>query len=323
MAGPAVEAGGPPEERQVDSQLRGALERLGRDLNPEMMKATQALFAARMPADPGQGTMVTRDHRYGPDERHRLDIFAPETGGPPRPVLVFVHGGGFVMGDKTSPGSPLYDNLGYWAAAHGLIGVTVTYRLAPQNPWPAGAEDMGRAVEWLAGAVAGHGGDPQRVFLMGQSAEAAHVASYIGGPQFHRIPGSGLAGGLLISGLYDIAEATPNPFQRAYYGDDPATWGQCSSLDGLVRSDVPLLLSVSEFDIDDFQRQAGLVVAAALAARGEYPRMHYLAGHNHLSSVLQIGAPGETLGPEILRFVDAMAPRPQPGNIHTKEAARA
>ena len=56
-----------------------------------------------------------------------------------RPVLVFVHGGGFTGGNKSTPGSPFYDNVPLWAARNGLVGVNITYRLAPQHPWPAGA----------------------------------------------------------------------------------------------------------------------------------------------------------------------------------------
>ncbi len=64
-------------------------------------------------------------------------------------MLVFVHGGGFVMGDKSSAETPFYDNIGTYAAQQGMIGVTVTYRLAPANQWPSGPEDMALIVGWL------------------------------------------------------------------------------------------------------------------------------------------------------------------------------
>ncbi len=218
-------------------------------------------------------------------------------------MLVFVHGGGFVMGDKSLPGTPFYDNVGRWAASHGIVGVTMTYRLAPAHPWPAGAEDVGLAVRWLAEHAAEHGGDPARIFVMGQSAGAVHTASYLAFPRFHGDRGPGIAGGLLISGLYDIAKADRNDFQKAYFGADDAAYAECSSLPGLLRTDVPLLLSVSEFDAGDFQRQAAQFVGAHVETRGSYPRMLYLAGQNHLSSVLQIGLPHDNLGPEVLGFI--------------------
>jgi triacylglycerol lipase len=216
---------------------------------------------------------------------------------------MFVHGGGFVSGDKTRPNTPFYDNIGHWAVGRGYVGVTMTYRLAPQHRWPAGPEDVGLAVEWVARHIAEHGGDPARVFLMGQSAGAVHVANYLTDARFHRSAGRALAGALLISGVYDVAIADRNQFQQAYYGADDSKWGQFSSLPGLVTTDLPLLATVSELDPDDFQRQAAAFVAARMAHRREYPRMLYLQGHNHLSSVLQIGTDGDSLGPEIESFL--------------------
>ena len=52
-------------------------------------------------------------------------------------MLVF-HGGGFVMGDKRSTETPFYDNIATFAALHGFVGVTITYRLAPAHQFPAG-----------------------------------------------------------------------------------------------------------------------------------------------------------------------------------------
>jgi triacylglycerol lipase len=50
-------------------------------------------------------------------------------------VLIFVHGGAFVGGNKrTTPTSPFYDNVMLWAVNNGFIGVNATYRLAPQSP---------------------------------------------------------------------------------------------------------------------------------------------------------------------------------------------
>jgi len=103
---------------------------------------------------------------------------APGASGP-RPVLVFIHGGGFTRGAKHTPGSPFYDNVGLWAADHGLVGVTINYRLAPQYPWPSGIEDLTLVVAWLKSHISEYGGDPDKIFLWGHSAGAAHVADYV------------------------------------------------------------------------------------------------------------------------------------------------
>jgi triacylglycerol lipase len=291
----------------MNPELRSRIQAFGSQLSPAMMQGTQAMFAASFGGmDPA--TQIERDLRYGEDERNRLDIFRHE-GTSGAPVLVFVHGGGFVMGDKRSSETPFYENVGDFAARNGLVGVTITYRLAPASPWPAGAEDVGAAVAWLRANIAQYGGDPDRIFLMGQSAGAVHVASYVAHQRFHAADGAGVAGALMISGVYDVATADANQFHKAYYGEDPAAYAACSSAEGLIASDVPQLFSVSEFDGSDFQKQAAAFVSRHLEARGTYPRMIYLSGHNHLSPVLQIGSPSDTLGQEVLDFIAAHAAR--------------
>jgi len=137
---------------------------------------------------------------------------------------------------------------------------------------------------------------------MGQSAGAVHVAGYVAHARLHGVDGIGIAGALMISGIYDVAAADPNLFQRAYYGEAREAWSQCSTLEGLVRSELPLFFSVSELDAAEFQKQAALLAARYTAVRGRFPELHWLAGHNHLSPALAIGSPADTLGPHIRNF---------------------
>jgi arylformamidase len=269
-------------------ELRAKLESLGPDLTPEMLGVTTQLFAA-MAKGSDPAVEVTRDLAYGEHERHRLDVFrtAAAQGAP---VLVYVHGGGFVMGDKRSAETPFYDNIGTFAALQGFVGVTITYRLAPAHQFPAGPEDLAAVVRWLKANVAQYGGDPDRIVLSGQSAGAAHVAGYVAHKAHHAAPGGGIAGAILMSGIFDTLSCTPNQFHLAYYGDDPKGWGPASSMAGLINTSIPLMLTVSEFDPEDFQRQAAQFVGAWGVAHAGYPEMYYLAGHNHLSPAQSIGS---------------------------------
>jgi triacylglycerol lipase len=288
----------------MNVELRSQIEKLGIDLTPEMISGTQAIFTARFGGiDPS--TRIERDLRYGPDERNRLDIFRRD-GTADAPVLVFIHGGGFVMGDKRVADTPFYDNIGDFAARNGLVGVTLTYRLAPAHPWPSGPEDMAAAVAWLSDNIGRYGGDPAQIFLMGQSAGATHVASYLAHSRFHAAPGSGIAGAVMMSGIYDVAAAAPNQFQAAYYGEDRSSYGSCSTDAGLVASQVPQLFTVSEFDGEEFQVQAAALTATFARSHRRFPRMLYLTGHNHISPVLQIGSAGDRLGRDVLDFTAAV-----------------
>src|SRR5690606_2945426 len=97
-------------------EIRAKLESLGRDLSPDMLGGTQSMFA-EMNKGLDPATRVTRDISYGDHDRNRFDLFVQE-GTKGAPVFVFVHGGGFVMGDKHSEGSPFYSNMGDFAARH-------------------------------------------------------------------------------------------------------------------------------------------------------------------------------------------------------------
>jgi triacylglycerol lipase len=67
---------------------------------------------------------------------------------------------------------------------NGMVGVNMTYRLAPQAKWPAAQEDIGSAIAWIKANAAAQGGDPNRIYLMGHSAGASHVANYMSHSQF-------------------------------------------------------------------------------------------------------------------------------------------
>lgn len=285
----------------MNPTLRAQLQAFGSDLTPGMLGGTNALFAGLNDGLDG-ATRVSRDHAYGPDQRHRLDLFTRD-GLSGAPVLLFVHGGGFVMGDKHSDGSPFYSNLGDFAVRHGFVGVTITYRLAPTHPFPAGAEDIAAALRWLNDNVAAHGGDPARIVIAGQSAGAAHVAGYVAHRRLHVAEGGGIAGAVMMSGIFDTLTCHANDFHKAYYGDDRRAWGLASCMTGLVTSAVPQLFTISELDPEDFQRQAAQLVHEWTTAHGRYPEMQYLSGHNHLSPVLSIGSAHDEVERLVAGFV--------------------
>jgi triacylglycerol lipase len=218
-------------------------------------------------------------------------------------VVVFVHGGGFARGAKHTDGTPFYDNIGVWAASYGLVGVTLNYRLAPQSTWPSGIEDLTAAVAWLEANVARYGGDPSRIVLWGHSAGAAHVADYIAAAAKQRRD-AGLAGAVLTSGFYDLGKEVS--VWKIYYGEDVATYGERSSLPGLVATDAPLLVSDAELDPDMFQEETDKLVAARAAAGKPIERVH-LTGHSHISETYAVGTGDRSLSIPVLRFVRRLA----------------
>jgi acetyl esterase len=103
----------------------------------------------------------------GPGGDIGIRIYTPEGDGP-FPILVFFHGGGFVLGDLDSH-DPVCRNL---CAGTGCLVVAVDYRLAPENKFPAAPDDCLAATRWVADNAGAIGGDPDRIAVGGDSAGA-------------------------------------------------------------------------------------------------------------------------------------------------------
>jgi acetyl esterase/lipase len=267
--------------------------------------STAKIYAPLQEKEPYQGIKVERDVKYGAADRNLLDVFTPASASQPRPVLIFVHGGAFVAGDRREPRTPFFDNIMLWAVRNGFVGVNMTYRLAPQAKWPAGAEDIGSAVQWVANNIGGHGGDPARIYLMGHSAGAVHVASYVSHPEFYKVKGSGVAGAIMVSGLYDLTAMQLGDPERAYFGADPSRYAGESSLQGLATTSIPLMIVAAEMDPAIFLRQFELLKDATCKTASGCTRALILPQHSHMSEVYSINTEDTRLTDQILDFVKA------------------
>ncbi|HEX3838844.1 MAG TPA: nuclear transport factor 2 family protein [Steroidobacteraceae bacterium] len=272
-----------------------------REIGPKVEGArTAKLYEPLQQREPYTDAVVTRDLAYGPDPRNTADVFIPLQRGARRPVVVFVYGGGFAGGSKHVAGSPFYDNIGRWAAAHDLVGVTANYRLAPKAQWPAGVEDMTALVTWLRSHIAAYGGDPQHIFLWGHSSGGAHVADYLAHSELtHKDPH--VAGAILMSAaVYDLGHEVS--VWKAYYGDDVSKYAAESSLTGLAKSTVPLLVTDAELDPPNFQAQAEELTDARRKAGHPVTRLH-VPGHSHLSEAYAIGTADDSVSGPVLKFI--------------------
>jgi acetyl esterase/lipase len=244
---------------------------------------------------------------YGPDARHRLDIYRPANSArTPMPLLVFMHGGGFIRGDKSER-----ENIGQYFARNGFVTLVPNYRLAPAHVWPAGAEDVVRAYCWAREHGALFGADSQRIFLAGESAGAAHVALAALARRF-QLPG-GFAGVVLISGVYDVRlEAlarrqfgitSPDPRNGAYFGSDFERYGRMSTVQLIDAAPFPLLMTYAELDLLQMQVQAGELFSRLVTQHHFRPDLNVIRGHNHLTQVYSINTGDESLGAPVLKFL--------------------
>jgi len=128
-------------------------------------------FALRTP-----GVEWLRDIPYGDQhQRHQLDVYRPAGGCANAPVLLQIHGGGWVVGNKHEQALPLI----YFMAARGWIVVTPNYRLSPRTRFPEHLVDCKRALAWVREHIAGYGGDPSFVAVTGGSA-GGHLTALVG-----------------------------------------------------------------------------------------------------------------------------------------------
>lgn len=112
--------------------------------------------------------------QYGLDEKYQLlDVYRPKGMNGMLPVIVSVHGGGWVYGDKD-----VYQYYCMSLARRGFIVVNFTYRLAPKHKHPAQLEDTNLVFEWLLAHAAQYSIDTDKIFAVGDSAGATILGLY-------------------------------------------------------------------------------------------------------------------------------------------------
>jgi acetyl esterase/lipase len=189
---------------------------------------------------------TTRDVPYGQfGRRNHLDIWrrADLSSDGTAPVLLQIHGGGWVMGSKDSQALPLMSHL----AERGWVCVAINYRLSPRATWPDHIVDVKRAIAWVKDHIAEYGGDPDFIVVTGGSAGghlSALAALTPNDPEYQ--PGfedadTSVQGAVPFYGVYDWInrDGTGSVDMRvllerrvfkASLDDDPETWDKASPM---------------------------------------------------------------------------------------------
>lgn len=243
--------------------------------------------ADRLIAGRGGARQVGRGVRYGPHDRHHLDIWLPPTriakpeGG--WPVVVFFYGGGWHAGDRGDYG---------WAAAAfaecGFVAVVPDYRLAPAVRYPGFLWDAALALRWVVKNIDGYDGDPKRIGLSGHSA-GAYIAAMLALDQRWldgvQLPSDTIKGAALISGPYDF-----HPFRefrgRAAFGHwpDPVETQPITH----VRSDAPPILLLHGQSDRLVYAKNSRTLAAKLEAAGAPVVLNIYPQANHVDPLISL-----------------------------------
>jgi acetyl esterase/lipase len=231
---------------------------------------------------------VSYDDRFDADT---MDVYLPEDGQVARPVVMFIHGGGWRSGDSTH-----HTDHARRLAAAGYVAVSINYRLVPDGVYPRQMQDSQCALSFVRAHAGEWGLDPARVAVMGYSA-GGHLVSMLGvandEPDFQTDCASGPTGqpDAVISGAgpQDLrGEWGENDAIRDMVGvsreEDPARWDRVSPITH-ARPDAPPFLFIH--GTDDWFVPIGQSrdMRDALQDQGVDARLLELAGDGHLTGL--------------------------------------
>jgi acetyl esterase/lipase len=209
---------------------------------PTTTAPTTAWPGAGEPTCTGTGVADRRVESYlqvpdAPADLTTLEVIRPalDPGCGPTPVLIWVHGGGWSVGDRRRG---LADKVEL-ATSLGWTFVSVNYRLSPAVQYPVHNDDVAAAIDWVADHADELGLDAARMTVMGHSAGAGILAGVLADPdhlgRVGRDPGDLRCAVLLDTEGYDV-EAQAGSGNRLYlqaFGDDPDVWAAASPIEQL------------------------------------------------------------------------------------------
>jgi len=233
------------------------------------------------------GARVERDLSYGRDPAQKLDVYLPRDG-KHAPILIMVHGGAWMMGDKGNTGV-VQNKVLHWLP-RGYIVVSLNYRMSrPPSPLEQ-AEDVGRALAFVQARAPDWGGDASRVVVMGHSSGAHLVALLTVAPDI--VDRTGVAPWLgsvsLDSAALDVVGLMKGHHPRLYdrvFGAEPARWAEVSPLHRLAVRAVPMLLVCSSRR-DDSCPAARRFAAQAVSLGGRASVLPLDLSHGEINSEL-------------------------------------
>ena len=199
-----------------------------------------AASGAWLPAD----TEVQRNIAYGSDPRQVLDVYAPQAVSD-APIILMVHGGSWVRGDKAATGV-VHNKVAHYLPS-GFVFISMNYRFSPAVTPVDEAADVATALAFVQQHAGDWGGVGQKVVLMGHSAGANLVTLVAADPTFATEAGAGPWLGTipLDSAAYNVVTIMEKPHLSLYdpvFSDDMQLWKDSSPTLRLSGIPAPMLL---------------------------------------------------------------------------------
>jgi len=276
---------------------------------------TALVFLALVPVAEAQNLKSNIPYADPADQRQVLDIYAPD-GAKDLPVVFWIHGGGWQTGDKTDV--QIKPRV---FAERGFVFVSTNYRLLPQVEMDVLIRDVAKSLGWVHKNIAGHGGDPGRIFVMGHSAGAQLAALLCIDERYLRaegVPLGVLKGSVPVDGdTYDLpamimtaeirqtVHGLPLPTfgHRVKFGNDPKKHIDFSAVTHVAKGKgIPpfLILHVAGHpDVTAQARRLGAVLQEAEVSARVFGARE--TTHNKLNA--DLGLPDDPATQELFKFL--------------------
>ncbi|KAI0313543.1 alpha/beta-hydrolase [Amylostereum chailletii] len=276
-------------------------------IGPTIAAFSQALESKRESIE----SVARKTFKYGPADRHHLDIYYPASSATKVPILFFNYGGGFSTGERAFPPPLLaYGNLGAYFAKQGFLTVIPDYTLVPPARYPEPAREIRDAIQWVVDhsvdVQASVSGSPEidtdKIFVSGHSAGSVHVATIFLDPTLLEGTHAALQDkvkALILIGHPPDLHAFGDPRVLSSYYSAQEEILQRHPLGLLKNAPVQVLKSLPEILFVEGENEP----PALLAMVGDF-RNVVARGHNHISVSWALSSgQGEEWAEEATRFL--------------------
>jgi arylformamidase len=252
-----------------------------------------------------------REFAYGGDAKQRLDFIAPKAAAGPVPLVVFIHGGGWSVGDKAYGDA----SKATYFTGRGYAYASLNYRLVPDATVEQQGADIAAGLAYLRANARSLGVDPDRIVIMGHSA-GAHLSALVASDPAYlnaaRVPMAAIKGVILLDGAaYDVARQVANPqnklpsMYKAAFGSDPKRQAALSPTLHAAGPNVGDWLILPVADRPDSPEQSQ-DLAAALHKGGSRVTVTPVANSSHMKLNKNLGMSGDFATAQVEGFVSTV-----------------
>jgi len=236
-----------------------------------------------------------------------LDIYTP-LAGEQLPVIVFVHGGTWVLGNKG-----LFNEKIASFVDTNHVYVSINYRLSPDSIHPGHAQDVAKAVTWIYENISKYGGNPDNIFLMGHSA-GGHLSALIALDE-HYLRDLGYSNEIIrgVISLDSAAHHLPTLFENEpennylfemAFGTQSELWEEASPINHTkkIKSAPPFLLIYA--GDREVTKEVNIAFYESLKQANHKVSIYFAPNKNHVNIERELGMPGDKVFPVILKFIN-------------------